>query len=380
MMQDRYVMDNTIPGRRTEINEKVRMLRADMAREGWDAVYIRKSENFAWLTAGGDNIVTRYKEDGVCAILITNSKSYFLCNNIEEKRMREEEMLEELGFEPITFSWHEDETTSQLQRLVGGGKLASDVSLAKAVDANSVILNHQRILCTNEIARYLHLGKTFSRVIESFIPSIHPGDTEIAIAGGLAAEMWKEGLEPVLFLVATDKRIYDHRHPIPTSKKLERYLMISCNARYKGLITKITRMAYFGKAPEELKVQYAKTVEIENLMASATKPGIDDLEILELSKKLYSEAGYPDMWRMHHQGGPQSYTNGFYLITPSSHEVVRLNQCYGYNPSITGTKTEDGFIVTQNGPMFITYPVTFPQLKSSIDNVHYVRPGMLEVI
>jgi Xaa-Pro dipeptidase len=380
MMRDQYMMDDTLLGRRAEIDEKVRQLRLDMAQKGWDAVYIRKSENFAWLTAGGDNIVTRYKEDGVCAILVTDSSRYFLCNNIETKRMVEEEKLTELGFEPITYSWYEDETLSHLRRLLGQRKLAADVPLPEAADANQVILNRQKILCANEIARYLHLGKTFSSVIEGFIPTVHTGDTEIAIAGGLAAAMWKEGLEPVLFLIASDQRIYDHRHPVPTGKKLEKYLMISCNARYKGLITKITRMAYFGKAPAELKIQYEKTAEIENLMADATKPGVDDLEILELSKKLYEKAGYPEMWRVHHQGGPQSYTNGFYLITPSSHEVVRLNQCYGYNPSITGTKTEDGFIVTEHGPMFITYPVTFPQLNSTICGVPYSRPGMLEVI
>jgi len=98
-----------------------------------------------------------------------------------------------------------------------------------------------------------------------------------------------------------------------------------------------------------------------------------------LSKKLYADAGYPEMWRVHHQGGPQSYTNGFYLMTQDRHEVVRLNQCYGYNPSITGTKTEDGFIVTEDGPLFITFPVTFPALKSTINGVEYVRPGILEI-
>lgn len=379
MMREQYVMDNSLQGRRAEIEGKVRLLRGDMERNRWDAVYVRKSENFAWLTAGGDNIVTRYKEDGVCAVLVTRDKRYFLCNNIETKRMLDEENLAGLGFEPITFSWYKDETVSRLKELLGGGKLAADVPLMDAVDANPAILNHQKVLCDNEIARYLHLGKTFSHVIESFMPGIRPGDTEIAIAGGLGATMWKAGLEPVLFLIASDQRIYDHRHPIATDKKLEKYLMISCNARYKGLITKITRMAYFGKAPEDLKAQYEKTVEIENLMADATKPGVDDLEILELSKKLYEKAGYPGMWKLHHQGGPQSYTNGFYLISPSSHEVVRKNQCYGYNPSITGTKTEDGFIVTGRGPMFITYPVAFPTLGSTINGVEYARPGILEV-
>jgi Xaa-Pro aminopeptidase len=191
--------------------------------------------------------------------------------------------------------------------------------------------------------------------------------------------MWENGLEGVLFLIAADERIYKHRHPVPTDKKVEKFLMISCNARYKGLITKITRMIYFGKLPDDLKAQYQKTIDIENKLAAMTKPGLDDIEILETSKKLYAEAGYPGMWEEHHQGGPQSYTNGFYLIMPARHEKVQLHQIYGYNPSITGTKTEDAIVITEEGPLFATYPVYFPKLTSVIDGREYIRPGILEI-
>ena len=77
-----YVMDMSIAGRRAEIEAKVADLRADMKAQGWDAIYISKSEHFAWITAGGDNIVTRYSEGGICAIVITADKRYFICNNI----------------------------------------------------------------------------------------------------------------------------------------------------------------------------------------------------------------------------------------------------------------------------------------------------------
>lgn len=374
-----YVEDMSIQGRISEIEAKLVNLRADMAEKGWDAVYVSKSEHFAWITAGGDNIVTRYCEGGICAIVITKDKRYFICNNIETKRMLVEEKLGELGFEEKSCYWYENKTAEFIHEIIGEGKLAADIALSGADDANAVLLEREKILCDNEIARYMHMGKTFSGVIERFVATIQPGDTEIKIAGGLSAAMWEAGLEPVLLLVATDHRIYDYRHPVPTAKKLEKFLMISCNSRYKGLITKITRMAYFGDLPEELKEQYAKTVEIENILVDATKPGVDDVELFELSKKLYAEAGCPEMWRVHHQGGPQSYTNGFYLITQDVHETVRLNQVYGYNPSITGTKTEDGFIVTEDGPVFATYPVTFPAIRSTINGVEYVRPGILEV-
>ena len=242
-----------------------------------------------------------------------------------------------------------------------------------------MIRSLEKALCDNEVGRYVHMGEVFSHVIESYMATIQPGDTEKEIAGRLGAKMWEDGLEPVLLLIASDERIYKYRHPVPTDKKLEKLLMISCNARYKGLVTKITRMLHFGKIPAEFQDQYRKTIEIENAMAAASKPGVDEIVPYNIAVKMYEEYGYHEMWKVHHQGGPQSYTNGFYLITPDIHNIIQLHQCYGYNPSITGTKTEDGFVVTEDGPLFITYPVTFPAIRSSRDGIEFNRPGILEI-
>ena len=374
-----YIEDLSIESRRGEIGRKLALVREDMQKEQLDAVYISKSEHFAWITAGGCNIVTRYSEGGICAILVTKDSQYFLCNNIETKRMHVEEQLDLLGFEERSCYWYEDKTMEFIHDLIGNGTLAADIPLPGAKDANPLLLEREKTLCDEEIARYLKMGKIFSEVIETVIAGVKPGETEIEICGKLSSAMWKAGLEGVLFLVAADHRIYDYRHAIPTDNKLKNFLMISCNARYKGLITKITRMAYFGELPEGLKAQYAKTAHIENVLADASKPGVDDLEMLELSKKLYAEAGCPEMWKVHHQGGPQSYTNGFYLTTEHSHGIIREGMVYGYNPSITGTKTEDAFVVTADGPIFVTYPVLFPAIEEEINGRVYRRPGILEV-
>jgi Xaa-Pro aminopeptidase len=155
---------------------------------------------------------------------------------------------------------------------------------------------------------------------------------------------------------------------------------ISCNPRYKGMITKISRTMYFGKLPDELRAQHTKNLDVENRMIAATRPGVDDVEVFRLAQKLYAEHGYPDMWKNHHQGGPQSYTNGFYAVSESNHEIVQLNQIYEYNPTITGTKSEDGFLVTEEGPVFITYPIYFPKEVQVIDGAEYVRAGIFERI
>lgn len=370
----------TVSDRIAEIEIKVDSLRQVMISQNLNGIYISKQEHFAWITAGGDNIVTRFVEDGICAIFITLNGRYFICNNIETQRMIDEEVLDQLGFEERSMWWYENRTIAFIDDLIGAtGAFAADIALDRAVDANSILKNLEMVLTENEIGRYVHLGDVFSNTIESFMQTINPGDTELEIAGRLGARMWENGIEPVLFLIAADDRIYKYRHPIPTEKKLEKLLMISCNARYKGLVTKITRMLHVGEIPADFQKQYQQTVDIENAMASVTKPGVDDIVPFNLSKKMYEDFGYPEMWKVHHQGGPQSYTNGLYLITPDNHKIIQLHQCYGYNPTITGTKTEDGFVVTEDGPLFITYPVIFPELKSEIDGITYNRPGILEI-
>lgn len=54
----------------------------------------------------------------------------------------------------------------------------------------------------------------------------------------------------------------------------------------------------------------------------------------------YAEAGFPDEWHLHHQGGPAGYEPREYVATPRSTDVVLVGQVYAWNPSITGTKVD----------------------------------------
>ena len=375
----KYVMDNSIQGRKKEVDAKVARIRQMLDAENLYALYIAKCEGFAWLTAGADSIITRYVESGCMSALVTKDKCYIITNNIEYQRTLDEEKLDQLGFEVLNQYWYENKTMDYIKDIVGGKKWASDVAMPGAVDANQLISHMQYSLMDNEIARYLYMGETFSRVLEELLADVRPGDIELDIVGRINNALWKYGIDTVLYLVAGDERIYKYRHPIPTENKIKKYMMVSCNARYKGLITKITRFIHFGKADSSLLKQYADTVEIENRMIAATKIGADNLDAYKAAVDSYESMGYPEMWKMHHQGGPQGYTNGYYLITPDAHETVVENQCYCYNPSITGTKTEDAFIITKEGPVMITKPISFPALKAEINGVEVARPGILEI-
>ena len=208
-------------------------------------------------------------------------------------------------------------------------------------------------------------GQTLSAALEEYIASVKPGMTEYEITGGLCEALWKHNIDQVLFLVSADERAYKYRHGIPTDKKLEKHLQISVNGRYKGLITTVTRMAHFGKKDPKLAQQYDDTCEIECRSIAAVKIGQDDINAYHANKKAYEDLGYGDMWRLHGQGGPHGYNNRDYVITPTTHGITQVNQCYCYNPVIDGTKTEDAFIVTEEGPLFVTRPVSFRIAKRS---------------
>lgn len=375
-----YVEDKSIQGRKNEIKIKVQRLQQAMEKAGLDAVIINKSNNFAWITAGASNIITRYSEEGVTSIVVTKEGGqYILANNIEYPRIVKEENIEELGFEIKTWYWYEGRDLEAVKEIVGEGRYGADIAFPGAEGAGGLIEECQYSLTDNDIARYQYLGDTFSKALEECLAEVRPGDMELDIAGRINAALWKYDIDPVLFLVAGDERILNFRHCIPTDNRIGKRMMVSCNGRYKGLVTKTTRFVNFGEPGESFVKQYMDTLDIENQMMAATTIGTDDIVPHRLAKELYGQKGYPEMWKVHHQGGPQGYSNGYYLVTEERHGIIQKNQCYCYNPSITGTKTEDGFIVTEEGPLMITKPVVFPAIEAQVNGVTVRRPGILVI-
>ncbi len=330
------------------------------------------------MTAGGKSIVTICVDAGVVTLLITKNGRYAIMNNIEVGRMREEELLEELGFEIVTMPWFENKTADLISKIVGDlSKVGSDMTIAGTLPISVKIDPLRFSLTENEIARYRYLGDALSAALEEYIISVKPGMTENEIAGGLSRALWPYGIDPVLFLVSADERAYKHRHGIPTDKKLEKHLILSVNGRYKGLITTVTRMVHFGKEDKKLRQQFVDTCEIECRTIAAVRVGTDDLAAYNMNKDSYEALGYGEMWAKHGQGGSQGYNNRDYMITPTSHRITVPNQCYCFNPVIDGTKTEDAFIATEEGPLFVTRPVTFPKLLKEVNSIKFERPDIV---
>jgi len=383
-MSKKYIEDISIEGRRKEIDIKLERVHALLDEQKLDALILMKASNFSWMTAGGKNWLTLGVPEGVSTLLITKNSCHAIMNILETQLMIEEQKLEELGFEVITMPWIENNTISIIEGIIGGSisRCASDLPIGDAKVLGAPIDEIKYSLTENEICRYQYLGDNLSAALEEYIVTLKPGMTEYEITGGLCKALWKYNIEQVLFLIACDERALKYRHGVPTDNVLKKHLNISVNGRYKGLITTVTRMIHFGKPDNELTDQYELCTEIECRTIAKAKVGADEIEAYDMNKQAYSDVGHPDMWALHAQGGPQGYMNRYYIITPSRHGIIPENAAYCFNPVIgvkEGTKTEDAFIATKDGPLFITKPMSFPVIEKTVDGIAFKRPGLVFV-
>ena len=363
-----------------EVVIKEQRLRELMAAKGLDGILLKKQANFSWLTAGGYNMVGIASEMGMTALLVTQQARYIVANKIEMQRMLVEEGLQGLGFQPLEFEWYLDREGDMVRKIIPDlRKVGADTGFADCPNVDGDIKKLRYSLTQNEMERYRFLGTKLSIALEKVMLGIRPGDKECEIAGRFGVELWKDRIDPTGILIAADERVALYRHPIPTETMVKRYVMCCINARYKGLITTITRIMHFGKPTPELTKQFAQNLEVENRMIAATQVGKPMKEGFAAALAAYREFGVPEEWTLHHQGGSMGYYARDIKVTDQTPDIVQENQAFCWNPSITGTKTEDGFIATAQGPVMISHPVAFPAVRQEIAGIELVRPGMLVV-
>jgi Xaa-Pro aminopeptidase len=330
------------------------------------------------MTCGGLNAVGIATELGGTSLLITENAKYVLSNNIEAPRMIQEEGVEQLGFIVKTHSWYEDLEAPILRSLVGKGLVACDVFVPDTRMMAEEIARLRYSLTPAEIERYRWLGNRVSQAVEKTVIDARRGEKESELVGRLCGELWKDRIDPVGLMAAADDRIRGFRHPIPTERKIDKFLMLSVNARKGGLIVCLTRFVHFGKVPAALQKQYEANVFVDCTLMAHTRPGTPAREVFQKGLDAYRERGFPDEWKLHHQGGPIGYQQRDYRVHPGTSDIIQENQAFTWNPTITGTKSEDTILATSSGPDMVTPPLLFPTISMDVAGVRFTRPAILE--
>jgi len=364
---------------RHEIQVKDSLIRELMDKKGFEGILLRRRDTFSWLTGGKVNYIIRSTEIGFCDLFITKDKKYCIANTVERYRINDEE-LDGLGYEILEYNWWEDKTEVSVRKIIGNGSFGCDTDFNGACNVYEDLKALRYSLLPEEIERYKEVALTCTDALENTCREINIGETEHQVCANLVKKAMEAGVDPMVALVASDERIFKYRHPIPTDKKIDKYaMMVICGRKY-GLVANLTRFVHFGDPAGEILEKRKKVLKVEAEFIANTIVGRDVSDVFDMGIKAYANEGYKDEWNLLHQGGPTGYLTREYIAAPGCNGKVHANQAFTWNPSITGTKSEDTIIVKENGFEIITNSDKWPVVEVEASNgIKMFRPDLLIV-
>jgi Xaa-Pro aminopeptidase len=330
-----------------------------------DGVLLSRRDNYAWITGGRRNQVVQNQELGTAALLVTPAENVLFTDTIDGGRIYEEET----GI-PVTLEerpWF-DQPESFLRRYIGGKKIVSDSGLAGTKNVQNALIDLRLTLNPTEERLYRMLGKECAEIVEDVCLQVRPGMTENQAAHLLQSRCIQSGVSPDCVLAGGDERIEKYRHPMPTDKEIKHCFMLVLGGERQGLNISLTRMVYFEDPSDEIRKRYGLTQKIFAAMQNMTTDGMKYKDFFRQLQDLYAQAGYPDEWQKHHQGGPTGYACREKIITPEAEGSISLDQTFAWNPTITGTKCEETTLLTQKGIEILTRTEKWPVTKFETRN------------
>lgn len=319
----------------TEVQARLDVVRQLVARRGARRAILRSRRNFAWLTVGGDGHVVLSTESAVAPITIDARTARVLAPVNEADRLADEE-LAGLPFDVEPQPW---EVVRSIDR-DGEGLTLDDE------DVEHELSSVRASLGDVEQQRMAWLGRRVTQVLDAVAAGLEPGVTEREASAEIVRQLAIKGIRAAVLLVAADDRIARYRHPLPTAAPIRRRAMLVAVAERWGLHVALTRVRELERPSEDLDRRRLATQDVLAAMLTASVPGCTLGSILEAAQRAYAEVGFPDEWRLHHQGGLLGYRPRERLATPGDTTVLAPGMAIAWNPSITGAKLESSHLLT----------------------------------
>lgn len=356
--------------RMEEIDSKIRGIRDYLALRGAKGLHLAQAENFAWLTGGMKNYVTLNSVQTECSILVTPESAYVVSPHSELQRL--DGQLPARVFEIVAHDWNM-EPAEVVAETVGSESFLSDAEWKTAdyLRSQRVVLNEK------EQHRLGRLGGLTARVLEQGLGSARPEMSEQELAALIAYELMLQGIEPVLVIVSGEANFRSH-HNISGEGKVGTICMGIVCAKLEGLVVSMTRMISFQDDPG-LMEQMELNTAIDAAVINATRHSETLDEAFTRLVSFYEEAGLTDEWRKLHQGGIVGYRLKEYFASRRSKIPIRDGMAFAWNITISGTKSEDTFLLRDGRMHWITNweGSEWPVFKHEIDGTVYERAGIL---
>ena len=360
--------------------EKIRNLRNYLSSRGADALLISRCDNFSWITFGARSHITLdTKESGVASVLITKDNVYLFTDNIERLRLEKEELEPEIldELEIIEYRWFDGEYQA-LKPFIDGKRILSDTGTYGSKNVKSEIDPFRFVLTEYEIENYRELGRMCDAIMNDEMRKLTPEMTELEVQGIFYNRLSREGIEPILTIVFGEESAQLYRHNLSRNVKLGNKVFVSLCARKKGLVVSITRSILFEKNTEFIQ-QHKDNCYVDAVAIANSVPGKKLSEVFRDIKNAYSEVGKPDEWQLHHQGGLAGYNSREMKASEDSDYLLRAGNALAWNPTITGTKSEDTVVIGEKNFEILSYPENsqWPALVFEINGKKVRRPDIL---
>jgi hypothetical protein len=140
----------------------------------------------------------------------------------------------------------------------------------------------------------------------------------------------------------------------------------------------MTRMIAF-QENQRLVEQMESNTAIDAAVINATRYSETLGEAFEKLVSFYEESGLAGEWQKLHQGGVVGYRLKEYFASRRSRVPLRDGMAFAWNITISGTKSEDTFLLRDGSMGWITNwdESRWPVFEHEIDGEVYSRPGIL---
>jgi antitoxin VapB len=136
-------------------------------------------------------------------------------------------------------------------------------------------------------------------------------------------------------------------------------------------------MVSFGAPEDELVSRHRAVTQVDArvILESSPKTTLGDVMAKEIDQ--YEREGFPEEWRLHHQGGLTGYAGREVFAVPGSPYTLKSDQALAWNPSITRVKSEDTVLITEDAPEILTRDPDWPEQPVEISQGALPRPSLL---
>ena len=359
----------------SEVQVKEKRVRGLLEDLGYNSLIITRRDNIAWLSGGGEAVADRMSPYSPVYLVLTPDKKYAVGYSMDLPWTMDEALdgLEYEGVSLPTFGKSPDETALELAE----GRIAADTPFLGVDDIDAQIIDLYLPYTPEEMDRYESLAQESAKILTELAHWVEPGMTERQAF----AQMWKLYLDHnfagMFMFVGADERIKQYRHPVPSDKPIEQVVLFAPTGVKHGLPTLSTRIVYFGEPPEDIRKRFKAMATVQAAMLTETRPGAKMNDLLNLIFDLYGELGYPEERNNHFHGGPTNYRGSYIAPMQDPDAVVQANSSFTYYLTVTGAKSEDLLLVTEQETRIASLDPDWPMLEVTYEGNTFAVPDIL---